>query len=219
MITNQNISRILRIIKKWSKSQIQPSVSQISRETPSPYRVLISTILSLRTKDQTTAEASRRLFAAANTPWTMVKLSEYQIARLIYPVGFYKTKSRNVLRLSHELIERYGGEVPANIDKLLEFKGVGRKTANLVLILGFNQPAMCVDTHVHRISNRWGYIRTKTPDDSEWALRKKLQQNFWLNYNDLLVTFGQQICKPISPLCSHCPISGDCPKKGIIRNR
>jgi endonuclease-3 len=219
MITLRNIGRVLQLIGRWAKNQSVPSVSQISQEHPSPYKVLISTILSLRTKDQVTVEASRRLFAAAETPRQMLHLTESRITRLIYPVGFYKTKSRTILHISKELIDRYQGFVPDELEKLLEFKGVGRKTANLVLILGFQKPAMCVDTHVHRISNRWGFIKTRNPDESEMALRKILPVKYWLDYNDLLVTFGQQLCKPVSPYCSKCSILNLCPKNGVTTKR
>ncbi len=219
MITARNIGRVLQVLKRWATNQPLPSVSQISVDRPSPYKVLISTLLSLRTKDRVTAEASRRLFSEAETPNEMIRLTEARIAELIYPAGFYKTKSRTILRISHELIERYNGQVPDQMEKLLEFKGVGRKTANLVLILGFQKPAMCVDTHVHRISNRWGYVRSRTPDDSETALRKKLPVRYWLDYNDLLVMFGQQICVPVSPHCSQCTIRKFCPRYGVVRSR
>lgn len=146
-------------------------------------------------------------------------MNKSRIEKLIYPVGFYKTKSETILRISRELIGRYGGVVPGDIERLMEFKGVGRKTANLVMILGFGQPAMCVDTHVHRVSNRWGFVATRHPDESEMILREKLPVRYWLDYNDLLVTFGQNLCKPVSPLCSACPVSRSCPKNGVTRSR
>ncbi len=219
MITARNIGTALKLLKKWSSSHDLPNVSQFAQAHPSPYKVLISTILSLRTKDAVTAQASARLFAAAETPEQMILLNKSRIAKLIYPAGFYKTKSETILRISRELIERYDGIVPDDIDRLLEFKGVGRKTANLVLILGFRKPAMCVDTHVHRVSNRWGFVTSRFPDESEMILREKLPVRYWLDYNDLLVTFGQHVCKPVSPLCSACPVSGLCPKNGVTRSR
>jgi endonuclease-3 len=177
--------------------------------------VLISTILSLRTQDETTAAASRRLFARAATPAAMVKLRAATIARLIYPVGFYRTKARAILDVCRTLLDRYGGAVPCDLDALLTMKGVGRKTANLVLTLGFQAPGICVDTHVHRITNRWGYVRTKAPNDTEQALRRILPPEHWIEINDILVAFGQKLCRPISPHCSRCPIADYCPRRGV----
>ena len=176
----------------------------------SPFRVLISCILSLRTQDATTARASHRLFAVADSAETMAQLTAKKIEKLIYPVGFYKTKARNILEICQTIIDRYNGEVPNEIDDLLKFKGVGRKTANLVVTLGYQKPGICVDTHVHRISNRWGYVKTKTPEKTEFALRAKLPKQYWIEYNDLLVSFGQHLCRPISPLCSQCPVKKYC---------
>jgi len=181
----------------------------------SPFRVLISCILSLRTQDATTAKASHRLFAVADTPQAMVKLSAKKIEKLIYPVGFYKTKARQIREICRRIIAQYGGRVPDEIDELLKFKGVGRKTANLVVTLGYNKPGICVDTHVHRISNRWGYINTATPEKTEIALRAKLPKRYWIEYNNLLVNFGQHLCRPISPLCSLCPVQKYCPQLGV----
>jgi endonuclease-3 len=219
MINSGNIGNILRIIQKKSKAWIQPSVSTIAQGPPSPFRVLIATILSLRTKDEVTLPASQRLFEKADTPSQMLRLSEKEIEQLIYPVAFYRNKTKHILQICRVIIEQYGGIVPNDIETLLRFKGVGRKTANLVLILGYGIPAMCVDTHVHRISNRFGFIRTKSPDESEQQLRKKLPVRYWMKYNDLLVSFGQNVCKPISPHCSKCPIFSYCPKKGVDKHR
>lgn len=219
MRDSQRISKILAAIDRWSKDKQIPVVSQIAGREFSPFKVLISTVLSLRTKDKVTAEASERLFKDTDTPEKIIKLGENRIAGLIYPVGFYKTKARYIIGICETLLNSCHGRVPDEIDELLKLKGVGRKTANLVLILGYNKPAMCVDTHVHRISNRIGYISTKTPLDSEMALRKKLPQKFWLKYNDLLVTFGQYHCKPVSPFCSSCPICKYCPRNGVNKSR
>ncbi|MEN6627092.1 MAG: endonuclease III [Candidatus Sumerlaeia bacterium] len=196
-----------------------PIVTEYSRGGADPFRILISTILSLRTKDQTTADASARLFAAADTPEAMLKLTETQIADLIYPVGFYKTKARSILAVCATLMEEHGGGVPADMDELLKLSGVGRKTANLVLTLGFGKPGICVDTHVHRITNRWGYVATKTPEETEMALRKKLPPRYWIPINDWLVAFGQNLCLPVSPWCSRCPLHADCARKGVTRSR
>jgi len=181
--------------------------------------VLIACLLSLRTKDETTGPASERLFALADTPEKMLRLAPEQIERAIFPVGFYRTKARVVLGISRDLIERFGGEVPNRIDALLTLKGVGRKTANLVVTQGFNKPGICVDTHVHRISNRLGYVRTGNPEKTEVALRAKLPRRYWIGYNDLLVSFGQNICLPVSPRCSECPVRASCPRVGVKHSR
>ncbi len=219
MITNKNIGRVLAIIENESRQWIQPSVSMIAKGRTSPFRVLIATLLSLRTKDEVTMAASERLFSEADSPESMICLNARQIQNLIYPVAFYRNKASHIIGICRELLEKYNGKVPRDLDTLLKFKGVGRKTANLVLILGYGIPAMCVDTHVHRISNRFGYIRTKTPDESEIALRQKLPVRYWMKYNDLLVTYGQNVCKPISPHCTLCPIGIHCPKVGVTKHR
>lgn len=204
--------RILRReVPKWET----PVVTLMAETYASPFRVLISCILSLRTQDATTAKASHRLFTVADSPHAMVKLSAKKIASLIYPVGFYKTKARQIRAICQTIIDQYGGKVPDEIDELLKFNGVGRKTANLVVTLGYNKPGICVDTHVHRISNRWGYIKTATPEKSEIALRAKLPKRYWIEYNNLLVNFGQHLCRPISPLCSECPVKKYCPQLGV----
>ena len=181
--------------------------------------MLIACLLSLRTKDETTGPAARRLFALAATPEKMVTLTPAQVKKAIYPVGFYKTKAQTVLDVSQRLLDIYAGRVPDDIDELLTFKGVGRKTANLVVTLGFQKPGICVDTHVHRISNRWGYVATENPEQTEMALRESLPKRFWIGYNDLLVAFGQTLCHPTSPKCSVCPIERFCEKTGVKRSR
>jgi endonuclease-3 len=200
---------------RWSV----PSVTLVARGTQSPFAVLASTILSLRTKDEVTFPAARRLLDQADTPAQMLALPEKKIAELIYPVGFYLTKAKRLHQISRILVDRYGGQVPADLDALLELPGVGRKTANLVLIEGFGLPAMCVDTHVHRISNRIGYVATRTPEQTETALRAKLPQRHWKRYNEMLVAFGQALCKPISPWCSRCPVAQMCPRKAVGKSR
>jgi endonuclease III len=196
-----------------------PAVTLIAEHYTDPFRVLIATVLSLRTQDGTTATASRRLFARAATPDAMLRLRAATIVKLIYPVGFYRTKAKAILAICRDLVERWDGAVPCDLDALLTLQGVGRKTANLVLTLGFGAPGICVDTHVHRITNRWGYVRTATPNDTETALRKKLPPRHWIEINDLLVAFGQQLCRPISPHCSRCPIARYCPRRGVTSSR
>lgn len=177
-----------------------------------PYHVLIGCIISLRTKDEVTIPACYRLFDVADTPEKMVQLPLEDIRRLIYPAGFYKTKAQTILDISQRLIDEFNSTVPHTIDELVTFKGVGRKTANLVVGLGFGLPSICVDTHVHRICNIWGYVKTKTPEETELALRKKLPAELWDIINWVLVRHGQEICKPIGARCDICPIEAQCPK-------
>jgi endonuclease-3 len=181
--------------------------------------VLIACILSLRTQDATTGPAAARLFAVAATPAALRRLPARTIERLIYPVGFYRTKARVILGICADLLERFGGRVPDEIDALLTLKGVGRKTANLVVTMGYGKPGICVDTHVHRISNRLGYVRTRDPEATETALRGRLPRRYWIGYNDLLVAFGQNVCTPISPRCSACPVTTLCRKVGVTAAR
>jgi endonuclease III len=209
----------MRILRRETPRWQTPVVTLIAEASDSPFKVLISCILSLRTQDSTTAQASRRLFALADSPETMVRLTAKKIEQAIFPVGFYRTKARTILEICRNLIESHSGRVPDEIDELIKFKGVGRKTANLVVTLGYNKPGICVDTHVHRISNRWGYIKTATPDKTEAALRQKLPKQYWIEYNDLLVSFGQQLCRPISPLCSQCPVAKYCSQIGVTVKR
>lgn len=209
----------MRILRRQAPKWQTPVVTLIAEASDSPFKVLISCILSLRTQDSTTAQASRRLFALADSPEAMVQLSPKKIEQAIYPVGFYRIKSKTILEICRNLNEKYGGRVPDEIDELIKFKGVGRKTANLVVTLGYNKPGICVDTHVHRISNRWGYIKTATPEKTEIALRQKLPKQYWIEYNDLLVSFGQQLCRPISPLCSQCPVAKYCSQIGVTVKR
>ena len=181
--------------------------------------MLVACLLSLRTQDATTGPAAARLFAVADTPAAMLRLPAARIARLIYPVGFYRTKARVILDICRDLLARCGGRVPDDLDALLTLRGVGRKTANLVVTMGFGKPGICVDTHVHRISNRLGYVRTKTPEQTEMALRATLPRRYWIGYNDLLVAFGQNVCTPISPHCSTCPVNDLCPRVGVTSHR
>src|SRR5882724_5410735 len=209
------IGAVIATLHRAAPSWDAPAVTLIAETTGDPFRVLVSTILSLRTQDATTAVAARRLFARAATPQAMLRLRAATIAKLIYPVGFYRTKARTILAVCRALLARFGGEVPRDLDALLTLQGVGRKTANLVLTLGFGAPGICVDTHVHRITNRLGYVRTRSPDDTEQALRRKLPHAHWIEINDLLVAFGQHLCRPISPHCTRCPIAAYCPRRGV----
>jgi endonuclease-3 len=197
----------------------QPLIDQMGDAAQTPFRILVATILSLRTKDTLTAVVAPRLFAAADTPAATLALGPERLAELIYPVGFYRTKARSIIQICQILLERYAGQVPADLDALLELPGVGRKTANLVLTVGFGLPGICVDIHVHRICNRWGYVRTTTPDRTELALRERLPPQYWIPINSLLVTLGQNICAPTSPRCSVCPVAAHCARVGVTRSR
>ncbi|HET6370234.1 MAG TPA: endonuclease III, partial [Nitrospiria bacterium] len=207
---NHEIHKVIAILKKEVRQWKIPVVGAIAEETHDPFKVLISCLLSLRTQDSTTDAASNRLFELAETPTEMLRLSPRTIEKAIYPVGFYRTKAKSIHTICRDLIDRFGGEVPDSIEALLTLKGVGRKTANLVVTVGFGKPGICVDTHVHRISNRMGYVRTRTPEQTETALRTKLPHRYWIIYNDLLVPFGQNLCRPLAPHCSRCQIAPYC---------
>ncbi len=191
----------------------------VAAEERDPFLTLVGCILSLRTRDQTTAVATRRLFAHARTPAELLRVPAGRLEALIYPVGFYRTKARVLHDLCRDLLERFAGRVPEDLDALLTLKGVGRKTANLVVTEAYRKPGICVDTHVHRISNRWGLVATATAEKSELALRAVLPRRYWLEYNGLLVAFGQTICQPLSPWCSRCPVERLCPRIGVTRSR
>jgi len=196
-----------------------PSVTHTAKRSRDPFKVLISTVLSLRTKDETTSYASKKLFKMADNPLNMLAISSSEIEKAIYPVGFYRTKAKIIREVCRTLIEKYDSRVPDEIDELLKLKGVGRKTANLVVTLAYGKPGVCVDTHVHRISNRWGFIETRSPFQTEMVLRRKLPRKYWIDYNSLLVAFGQTICRPISPRCTECPVEQFCEKVGVVRSR
>jgi endonuclease-3 len=214
-----DIDRFVALIEANYRRWNPPIITFIANRGGTPFEVLVSTLLSLRTKDEVTGAAAQRLFAVARTPQAMVKLTQGEIEKLIYPVGFYPTKAGRLLAVSRILLERYEGRVPDTLEELTALPGVGRKTANLVLVEGYRIPAVCVDTHVHRISNRIGYVKTKTPDKTEQALRKKLPRKHWIRYNELLVAFGQAVCRPVSPFCSRCPVADMCPQIGVDRHR
>ena len=218
-MTTGTLENVLTILQAESKNWHVPVITLVAERSKDPFQILISTILSLRTKDDVTTEASRRLFSQATTPRQMLKLSAEQIQRLIFPVGFYKRKAENIREVCHILIHAFNSRVPDDLEKLLELPGVGRKTANLVITLGFNKPGICVDTHVHRITNRLGYVQTRTPDETEMVLRKKLPREWWIPINDILVAFGQALCKPISPFCSRCKVVSYCERIGVVKSR
>jgi endonuclease-3 len=218
-ITGATVGRLLRNLRKAAPGWNAPVLTLIAAEKRDPFLTLIGCILSLRTKDETTAVAAPRLFERAGTPETMIAFAPEEIARLIYPVGFYRTKARVILEICRDLINKFDGKVPGTIDELLTLKGVGRKTANLVVTEAFGKPGICVDTHVHRISNRWGLVKTVTPNKTETALREILPRRYWIEFNSLLVAFGQTLCQPVSPWCSRCSIAHLCPRIGVVRSR
>ncbi|HEY5932188.1 MAG TPA: endonuclease III [Nitrospira sp.] len=216
----EQIHAAIRIVKREIRRWQEPVVGVVAKESNrDPFLILISTLLSLRTKDRTTREAGDRLFAIARTPITMLKLPLKKLERVIYPVGFYRTKAKAIHHICRRLIDEYAGVVPDSIEELITLPGVGRKTANLVVTIGYGKPGICVDIHVHRISNRWGYINTKTPEESEQVLRRTLPKQYWIIYNDLLVPYGQNLCLPVSPLCSTCKLTELCDRVGVTRSR
>jgi endonuclease-3 len=214
------IHAAIKIVKREVRQWQEPVVGVVARTSGrDPFRILISCLLSLRTKDKTTSEASARLFALGHTPAGLLKLSRRRIERAIYPVGFYRTKAKAIHAICRRLLQMYDGQVPQSVDELVTLPGVGRKTANLVVTVGYQKPGICVDIHVHRISNRWGYVKTKTPEETEQALRGKLPKRYWITYNDLLVPYGQNLCQPVSPYCSRCKLIEMCDRVGVTRSR
>ncbi|HIJ95738.1 MAG TPA: endonuclease III [Desulfuromonadales bacterium] len=214
-----DIHYAISVLREEYRAWRTPAVTIVAECGANPFKVLVACIISLRTKDEVTAQASARLFARAATPDAMLSLAKEEVAELIYPAGFYRTKSSQIMEISRLLVTEYGSCVPDEIDGLLRFKGVGRKTANLVVTLGFNKPGICVDTHVHRICNRWGYVTTKTADETERALRDILPAEYWIPINDLLVAFGQNLCHPVSPRCSTCRLIEVCSRRGVTLTR
>jgi len=214
------IHAAIRIVKREIRQWQEPVVGVVARESDrDPFRILISCLLSLRTKDKTTSEAGARLFALAHTPASLLKIPLKKIEQAIYPVGFYRTKAKSIHAICRRLLNVYGGKVPDSIDQLVTLSGVGRKTANLVVTVGYGKPGICVDIHVHRISNRWGYVKTKTPEATEEALRRKLPKQYWITFNDLLVPYGQNLCQPVSPYCSKCKLIEYCEQIGVKKSR
>jgi endonuclease III len=215
----EQFTKAWRLLKMQVGSLHVPWLENAAAYDRDPFKILISCILSLRTQDKVTGEASERLFALASDPKTISSLNVSRIEKAIYPVGFYRVKARRIKALGRDITERYSGRVPDTVEELLALKGVGRKTANLVVTLGFRKPGICVDTHVHRITNRWGLVNTKTPHQTEYTLRDVLPQEYWIELNGMLVAFGQGICKPVSPLCSRCRVSDFCDRVGLGRSR
>ncbi|MFW6138226.1 MAG: endonuclease III domain-containing protein [Spirochaetota bacterium] len=217
-MNDSHIHALIEVLKEELRRWEPAAVARISRRGD-PFKVLVSTIISSRTKDQVTIGAYTRLFALAQTPGDLARLDLHTISRAIYPAGFYHTKARNLKKASQIIFEKYGGKVPDSMEELLKLPGVGRKTANLVLNLGFGKAGICVDTHVHRVSNRLGYIKTSSPEQTERALREKLPPEYWIEYNGLLVSFGKNVCTPVSPFCSKCRVSKFCEKVGVTQSR
>jgi len=216
--TGEDLDWLARELTKVREAVRPTTLAEVERRRD-PFRLLVACVISLRTKDEVTAQASARLFAVAATPEALARLPQSRIAKLIFPAGFYNTKAKQIREISRRIARDHGDRVPADREALLALPGVGRKTANLVLGLGFGIPAICVDTHVHRISNRLGLVRTKNPEETEHALEKVLPRRLWIEINDLLVTFGQNVCQPVSPWCSTCPLAAHCPRTGVGRHR
>ncbi len=210
-MTPADVSVVNRLLKRAFKEAPAPIIDLVAAQTDDPFHVLVGTILSARTQDATTAAACRRLFARIGTPDDLRALPQDELEKLIYPVGFYRDKARHLKALPDVLRDRFGGTIPDTVEDLCELPGVGRKTANLVVALGFGKPAICVDVHVHRISNRLGLVATRTPFETEMALRRILPVRYWRTWNSYLVAFGQTRCRPLRPRCNGCPLAAFCP--------
>jgi endonuclease-3 len=227
METKPDWAGIMEALQRWrdtvlneGRAEGDPSVSTVAEQyEQDPWAVLASTILSLRTKDEVTLACSKALLEKAPAPQALLGLGEEELRRLIYPAGFYRTKAANLRRIARILQDQYGGRVPADMDALLALPGVGRKTANLVLIAAFDMDGICVDVHVHRISNRAGWVSSKTPAETEAALRRNLPRRYWKGINALLVLYGQHLCRPVSPFCSRCVIRPHCLRRGVDKSR
>jgi len=219
-MNDKDIHAVMRLLEAEMAQFGLPPVSAMAAEAVvDPFKILVSTIISARTKDEVTGPATERLFALADSPENMQRLPEEKIEKAIFPAGFYRTKAKAIRKASREIVERFGSRVPDTIEELLTLPGVGRKTANLVVTLAHGRTGICVDTHVHRITNRWGYVNTKTPHETEQALRAKLPKRHWIGINTLLVMHGRNICKPVSPFCSRCPVRRHCDRIGVTRSR
>ena len=215
-----SFDQMMRILAGTFPEEAAPVITRLSRDVKKdPFIVLVGTLLSLRTKDETTEKVLGNLIPLIRNPQDMIDIPQGELEKLIYPVGFYRNKAKTLKEVASEIINTHGGRVPDTIDELLTIRGVGRKTANLVVTEGYGKPGICVDTHVHRISNRIGVVSTKTPHQTEDELRKVLPRKYWITYNALLVTFGKRICTPLSPKCSECPLEGICEKRGVTRSR
>jgi len=213
-MTVRQVSALLSAVARWKAGREEPVVGRIREESRDPFAVLVGTLLSLRTRDAATAEGFDRLWALARTPGEVRDLPLPLLEQAIRPVGFYRTKARNLKAVARALLDDHGGEVPAQLEVLLTLPGVGRKTANLVRIEGFGLEGVCVDTHVHRILNWWGFVDTRSPDETEKVLRERLPRRWWMPVNGLLVSFGQRVCRPVAPRCGECPLAPRCPYPG-----
>jgi endonuclease III len=212
--------KMMTILTDLFPEEAAPVITRLSRDTKKdPFIILVATLLSLRTKDETTEKVMGALMPRIKSPQDLIDIPLAELEKLIYPIGFYRNKAKGLKEAAAELINSYEGAVPDTIGELLKIRGVGRKTANLVVTEGYGKPGICVDTHVHRISNRLGVVSTKNPHQTEDDLRKKLPRQYWITYNALLVTFGKRICTPLSPKCSECPLESLCEKRGVVRSR
>ena len=216
---DDDIHIVLRLVQESIQQWAVPVMVRLAEGGPDPFKILVACILSLRTRDRITAEASDRLFALSADPFSMAKMTVKKIEKAIFPVGFYRTKAKQIREGSKQICQEFQGKVPDTIEALVRLPGVGRKTANLVRTVGYKKPGICVDVHVHRICNRLGYVLTKNPVETECVLRQKLPQKHWITFNSLLVPFGQYQCTPISPRCSSCPIRPFCQRVGISTTR
>lgn len=212
---SNDITNVYRILKKEFQKHQMPIVELIEVQTKDPFKIMVATILSARTKDQTTAAAAGRLFEKVNNPEDIDRLSLKDIEKLIYPVGFYHDKARHLKALPKVLMEQYNGVIPDTVEELISLPGVGRKTANLVVAIAFNKPAVCVDIHVHRIFNRLGYLETANPLQTEMTLRKHFPEKYWTTFNSFFVSFGQHTCRPVNPQCTNCPVMNHCSRIGV----
>jgi endonuclease-3 len=217
-MNNRILAANLTRVEKSLGLRTPPAMVKIGQKAD-PFRILVGCLISARTRDEVTEAACSRLFQRIKGPKGLLKLTTRQVEKEIYPVAFYRNKAKALKSLSADLLDRFDGQVPETLEELLTLQGVGRKTANLTLILAFDGMGICVDTHVHRIANRWGYVETTTPEQTEAALRKKLPQKYWQRINEWLVGFGQTVCKPLSPLCSQCPVEKQCPRIGVDKHR
>jgi len=219
-MAKKDVVKILRILMKKTMKMPLPSVSQIQEELDDPFKVLVSCIMSLRTKDETTYPTSVKLFKIAKTPKQIANMPLAKLKKIIRPVNYYKTKAERIKKISQQIVKDYGNKVPDDFDELMKFKGVGRKTANIVMTYGHGKEGhIAVDTHVHRLSNRLGWVKTKSPEKTEFALKKVVPRKYWYWVNELFVRYGQNVCNPISPFCSKCVIEKYCPKIGVGKRR
>ncbi len=218
MRKQKKIDAVMKTLAKYFDYKERTTLNRM-RKRPNAFRILISCLLSLRTQDKNTAKASKRLFAVADTPQKILKLPDKKLEKLIYSSGHYKKKARTLKHVSKILLEKYKGKVPNKKEELLKIKGIGPKTANIVLAFAFGKAVLPIDTHCHRIPNRLGWVKTKTPEQTEKELEKILPKKYWRECNGVFVLFGQTICQPISPHCSKCPVREYCPRIGVTRSR